>query len=66
MSMGRREPQQDSMLVPVVRGPSHIFYDRLNAHLDGLKFDEKVESLCEGAQRQLEFPATTTRIPHPF
>jgi len=28
------------MLVPVVRGPSHIFDERLNAHLDGLKFDE--------------------------
>ena len=48
MSMGRREPQQDSMLVPAIRGPSHIFYDRLNAQLDELKFDLKVEKLCEG------------------
>ena len=48
MSMGRREQQQESMLVPVIRGPSHIFYDSLNAHLDEVKFDEKVESLCEG------------------
>ena len=48
MSMGRREPQQDSMLVPALRGPSHIFYDRLNAQLDELKFDLKVEKLCEG------------------
>ena len=46
--MGRREPQQDSMLVPAIRGPSHIFYDRLNAQLDELKFDLKVEKLCEG------------------
>ena len=46
--MGRREPQQDSMLVPAIRGPSHIFYDRLNAELDELKFDLKVEKLCEG------------------
>ena len=36
------------MLVPAIRGPSHIFYDRLNAQLDELKFDLKVEKLCEG------------------
>ena len=48
MSMGRREPQQDSMLVPAIRGPSHIFYDKLNAKLDELEFDLKVEKLCEG------------------
>jgi len=44
MSMGRREPQQDPMLVPAIRGPSHIFYDRLNAQLDERKFDLKVEA----------------------
>lgn len=47
MTMGRREAQQESMLVPVVRGPSHLFYDRLNAELAEQKFDEKVEKLCE-------------------
>ncbi len=36
------------MLVPAIRGPSHLFYDRLNAELDELKFDLKVEKLCEG------------------
>jgi len=36
------------MLVPVVRGPSHVFYDRLNEHLDEAQFDAKVEKLCEG------------------
>lgn len=46
--MGRREPQLDSMLVPAIRGPSHLFYDRLNAELDEAQFDAKVEKLCEG------------------
>ena len=35
------------MLVPAIRGPSHIFYDRLNAQLDEHGFDVKVEKLCE-------------------
>jgi len=48
MTMGRREVHQDSLLVPAIRGPSHIFYDELNAHLDEHGFDEKVEKLCEG------------------
>lgn len=48
MTMGRREAQQSSMLVPVLRAPSHLFYDRLNAKLEEVAFDKKVESLCEG------------------
>jgi transposase len=35
------------MMVPVVRGPVHVFYDRLNKLLDEVKFDITVESLCE-------------------
>lgn len=44
--MGRREAQQQSLLVPAAQGPRHIFYDALNARLDDTKFDEKVEKLC--------------------
>ena len=47
MTMGRRGVQQESMLVPPERGPSHTFYDRLNKELDGAAFDKKVEALCE-------------------
>jgi transposase len=47
MTMGRRGPQQESMLVPAERGPSHTFYDRLNEELDEAAFDKKVEALCE-------------------
>ena len=47
MTKGRRGVQQESMLVPLERGPSHTFYDRLNEELDGAAFDKKVEALCE-------------------
>ena len=46
MTMGRREAQQQSLLVPAAQGPRHIFYDALNAQLDETRFDEKVEKLC--------------------
>jgi len=42
------------MLVPVQRGPSHIFYDRLEEKLDDAKFDEKVEALCAPSYAQDE------------
>ena len=45
--MGRREVRQLAIMVPVERGPAHIFYDRLNKLLDEVKFDATVESLCE-------------------
>ncbi len=42
------------MLEQAIRGPSHLFYDRLNAELDEAKFDLKVEKLCEGFFEQEE------------
>ena len=47
MGMGRRETRQLAMMVPVVRGPAHVFYDRLNKLLDEVKFDISVETLCQ-------------------
>lgn len=51
MAMGtrkKRERQQDLWIAAadVVETPGNAFYDRLNAILDGHKFDRKVESLC--------------------
>lgn len=54
MTMGRREAEQQSLLVPAVRGPSHVFYDALNKRLDEAKFDEKVEQLCQGYFEEAE------------
>jgi len=45
--MGRREGHQESIFVPVQRGPSHIFFDGLEVILDGAEFDAKAEALCE-------------------
>ena len=54
MTMGRREGHQESIFVPVQRGPSHIFYDGLEVILDGAEFDAKVESLCSPFFEQKE------------
>lgn len=42
------------MLVPALRAPSHLFYDRLNKELDEQKFDQRVEGLCERFFNQSE------------
>ena len=46
MSMGRRTPRQVDLLSAPVPGPSHRFYEALNALLDEAGFDRHVEELC--------------------
>lgn len=49
MAMGRREAEQPSMWVAtreLARSPGHVFYEKLNAVLEGSGFDRFVEELC--------------------
>ena len=51
MAMSKRPPQrQEELWVPteaLARSPGHPFYERLNALLADVKFDEFVESTCQ-------------------
>lgn len=49
------------MLVPVIRGPSHLFYDRLNAQLDEHGFDEvEKHHRCQSAAPRRYFNGLLT------
>src|SRR5713226_4083320 len=59
MAMGtrKRERQQDLWIATkdVVETPANAFYDRLNAILDELKFDRRVEHLCRKFYKKSQY-----------
>jgi transposase len=49
MALGRQGAVQGELLIgwhEVPTAPGHVFYDRMNAVLDGAGFDRQVETLC--------------------